>query len=159
MLTQELLNNLYHYNPETGVLTHKTSRGGVKAGSVAGSIGCDKRVQMYIFGKNYKAHRVIWLMVTGSFPNNEIDHIDGNPSNNSWNNLRDVTHIVNQQNRKGATKANRTKLAGVTPNRNRFGAQIKIDGKRIWLGTYDTPEEAHAIYLKVKRIHHIGCTV
>jgi hypothetical protein len=159
MLTQEILNKLYHYDSTTGVLTHKTSRGGIKAGSIAGNICQDKRVQIYVLGKNYKAHRIIWLMVTGKLPLFEIDHIDGNPSNNAWDNLRDVPHRINQQNRRGPTVANVTKLAGVTPNKNRYGAQIKIDGKRVWLGTYDTPQEAHAVYLRFKRMHHVGCTI
>jgi hypothetical protein len=44
-----------------------------------------------IFKKNYKAHRVVWLLVTGHWPQLEIDHIDGNRSNNRFENLRPAT--------------------------------------------------------------------
>lgn len=158
MLTAQRLRELFSYNKETGALTRLTDAGGRRAGSIAGSVSKDGRIQIYVDDKNYKAHRVIWLLVTGEWPVYDVDHIDGNPSNNSWSNLRDVPHHINQQNRHGATKSSTTKTAGVTMNRGRYGTQIKIDGKRVWLGTYDTPEEAHAVYVKAKREHHIGST-
>ena len=158
MLTAQRLRELFSYNEETGQLTRLTNAGGRRAGTIAGNVSNDGRVQIYVDDKNYKAHRIIWLLVTGNWPEYDVDHIDGNPSNNSWKNLRDVPHDINLQNRQGATKGNSTKTAGVTMNRNRYGAQIKIDGKRVWLGTYDTPEEAHAVYVKAKREHHVGST-
>lgn len=158
-LTAARLRELLAYDPETGFLIRRFSIGGQKAGSIAGNTSNDGRVQLYVDGKNYKAHRLIWLHVTGAWPVNDVDHRDGNPSNNRWDNLRDVTHQVNQQNRQGPTKTNSTKTIGVTMNRDRYGAQIKIDGKRIWLGTFDTPEEASAVYLEMKRLHHAGCTI
>lgn len=150
---------LFRYDPLSGFLFRKTSTGGRLPGSKAGSIGTDGRVQIYVDGANYKAHRIIWQLVTGVEPEHEIDHIDGNPSNNSWSNLRHVTHQINLENRRGPTKANPHKVSGVTKNKNRFGAQIKADGRRIWLGTYDTPEEAHAVYVEAKRRMHAGCTI
>tara|TARA_R100001143_G_C3351183_1_gene129611 strand:- start:119 stop:490 length:372 start_codon:yes stop_codon:yes gene_type:complete len=57
--------------------------------------------QGQIFGKLYYAHRIIWTMYYGDWPENEIDHIDRNGFNNKISNLRDVTHQVNMNN-KGA---------------------------------------------------------
>jgi hypothetical protein len=158
-LTAERLRELLHYNPGTGVFTRLRTAGGVCAGSVSGYVANDGRVLVNINNHPYKAHRLAWLYVTGEWPKHDVDHRNGNMADNRFSNLRDVPHQVNQQNRQGPTKANRLKFIGVTPNRARFGAQIKIDGKRVWLGTYDTPEEAHAVYLEKKRKYHEGNTL
>ena len=158
-LTAQRLRELLHYDPETGLLTRKTTRGGQPTGAIAGNVCTDGRVQVYIDGRNFKAHRLIWLWVTGQWPVNDVDHKDGIPSNNRWANLRDVPHAVNLQNRQRAPKHSSTGLLGVTKNRGGFGAQIKINGKRVWLGTFDTPEEAHRVAIDHKRIHHKGNTL
>jgi HNH endonuclease len=158
-LTAQRLRELLSYDPETGLLLRNTNRGSRPAGSVAGNTCADGRVQVYIDNVNYKAHRLIWLLVTGAWPTYDVDHIDGNPSNNRWSNLRDVPHAINLENRRGPTRHNPHKLLGVTKNRDGFGAQIKVDGKRLWLGTYATPQEAHSVYLETKRRLHAGCTI
>jgi hypothetical protein len=48
---------------------------------------------------------------------------------------------------------------GVTRSRKRWKAHIKVGDKVLHIGTYDTPEEAHAAYLAAKRVLHIGCTI
>jgi hypothetical protein len=77
-----------------------------------------------------------------------IDHIDGNPSNNHISNLRSVTH---QQNH-----FNETKSIGYTyePSRNKYKTQIYLNGKNIYLGRFNTPEEARQAYLDAKKIYH-----
>lgn len=157
--TAERVRSLFHYEPETGELTRRTSVGGVVTGSVAGSQGADRRVQLYVDGRNYRAHRVIWLLVTGAWPRLTIDHIDGDASNNRWSNLRDVSHRINLENRHGPTRANCNRMMGVSRNHDRFMARLKVDGKQVYLGTFDTPEEAHSAYLESKRTHHVGCTI
>lgn len=159
MLTAQRVRELLSYNPETGLLYRLTSSGGRSAGTIAGNRSKDGRIQIYIDNKNYKAHRVIWLLVTGEWPLYDVDHKDGNPSNNAWSNLRDVPHRINLENRVKAAKGSAIPLLGVIKNKARFGAQINVDGKRIWLGTYDTPEEAHQVYLGAKRKLHNGCTI
>jgi hypothetical protein len=158
-VTAERLRELFNYDPKTGILTRRFTRGSRIAGSVVGNVAKDGRVQLSVDNNHCRAHRIIWLMVTGSLPLHDVDHVDGNPSNNRWDNLRDVPHKINLQNRQGATKANPLKLLGVQPNHNRFMANIKIDGKRVYLGTYKTPQEAHAVYLEAKRKYHEGNTL
>lgn len=150
-LTAERLRELLDYNPETGVFTRQFSTGGQLAGTIAGNTCKDGRVQLYVDGRNHKAHRLAWLWMMGEWPSGVVDHKDGNPSNNRWNNLRDVTHSVNSQNRKGPTSHNSHGFLGVTRNHKRFMAHIKIEGKQTYLGTYDTPEEAHEVYMKHRR--------
>ena len=52
-----------------------------------------------INGKMYRAHRVIWLWMTGKWPENDIDHEDRDATNNRWNNLGDKTKADNNRNR------------------------------------------------------------
>lgn len=96
-----------------------------------------------IFNKEYRAHRVIWLLEKGRWPDGEIDHIDGDVANNRIENLRDVSHSTNLRNSTLNCK-NSTGISGVCWNRNRgkWLAQIRVDGRNIYLGLYDTMDEA-----------------
>ena len=76
----------------------------------------------------------------------DIDHIDGNPSNNKLSNLRDVPHRINIQNRKSKTTRNKSGFLGVVQRGNKFAAHIHRNGKQIYLGLYETPELAHKVY-------------
>jgi len=95
-------------------------------------------------------------MVTDAWPTKHVDHIDGNPMNNAWGNLRDVSRSVNMQNRYAAPSTSTHGFLGVTKNHKRFLAQIRFDSKYRYLGTYDTPQEAHEAYLSAKRQFHEG---
>lgn len=150
-LTPQRLREVLNYNPETGVFTRRFSAGTRPAGSVAGYRSTDGRINISIDNINYRSHRLVWLYVHGRMSSMDIDHIDGNPSNNRLANLREVSHKVNLQNRRSPTKANELGLMGVTKNRDKFGAQIKVNGERVWLGTYDTPELAHSVYMNARR--------
>ncbi len=114
----------------------------------AGSRNCrDGRVRIQISGAVYLAHRLAWLWMMGEWPPNEIDHRDGNPSNNAWCNLRAATRVENLANRR-ATKNNKLGIKGVTKKKDcaRFVAQIKVNGRNYNLGYFKTPEEAQAAY-------------
>lgn len=145
------------FNPETGVFTRKTSSGGRLAGSVAGTITKAGYTQITFQGRLYYAHRLAWLFVTGGWPENEIDHIDGRKSNNRIKNLRDATHAQNMHNQRDAQRSNKTSgLLGVyfSKGRNKWHAQIKVSGRRRHLGYFDCVEAAHAEYLAAKSTLH-----
>lgn len=100
--------------------------------------------------------------MTGGWPRFTIDHINGDGSDNRWANLRDVPLFVNQQNMRkprGGQRTNKIGVLGVTQVGRRFSARLSVDKRTTYLGTFDTPEEAHAAYLAAKRAHHAGCTV
>lgn len=78
---------------------------------------------------------------SGEYP----DHIDGDPLNNRRENLRLASRAQNNRNRKLSSNSS-TGLKGVTKHRNKWAAQIGIDNKRLYLGLFDTPQEAHAAY-------------
>ena len=138
---------------EAGVITRALTTGGGrwKAGAVAGDIGCNGYWRVHFNGKRHYAHRIIWLFATGKWPTNSIDHIDGNPLNNSISNLRDVPHAINMQNRRHATKGSNSGMLGAYPRGGKWQAKIKLAGERQYLGTFSTPELANAAYLHAKQ--------
>lgn len=144
-LTHARLQELLHYDPETGVFTWRVSRGPVRAGSKAGSVSSGGYIQIDIDGKTYGAHRLACFYVSGKYPDYEVDHKDGNPSRNPFSNLRPATHSQNSKNRKlNQNSSLRTK--GVTKNHKGYKARIQVNGLRIHLGTFKTKEEAAAAY-------------
>ena len=158
-LKAERLRELLNYDPETGVFTWRVSRRATaRPGSVAGTI-TPKGYRAIWIGANYRAHRLAWLYVHGEWPSGEIDHIDGNRANNAIANLRDVSTSFNHENLRKARSDSRHGFLGVSPMGKRWKARITVRGKFQHLGIYDTPEEAHAVYLEAKRRLHAGCTI
>ena len=159
-LTAERLREVLDYDPDTGVFTWKVARGrGVKAGDIAGYADDKGYRRITVDGREHLAGRVSWLHVCGCWPTNEIDHKNGIRSDDRFTNLRDVTHSLNQQNKRQAQCNNKTGLLGVSRSRNNFTAYIKIDGKTQRIGTFDTPKSAHEAYIAAKRRLHEGCTL
>jgi hypothetical protein len=155
-LTQSRLKELLHYDPETGLFTWLVSTGRrVKVGDVAVSINGRGYRQIQIDGKNYLAHRLAFLWVTGSFPKDQVDHIDGDPANNRWSNLRECTNAENNQNR-ASRKNSSSKYVGVCWHKRdqKWVAHIRINGKPIHIGYFDTEEEAYQAYCKAKAEIH-----
>lgn len=105
------------------------------------------------------AHRLAWLYIYGKWPQNELDHLDGNRANNKIANLRDAGDVLNSQNRRSPNKNNGVGLLGVSRHGLRFKAMIGVNWKIKYLGIFDTKEEAHAVYVKAKRKLHAGCTI
>jgi len=155
-LTQEMLRQQLRYDPETGVFTWNVEqRSGAKKGGVAGKQNPEGYLYISAFGLPFFAHRLAWLHVYGSWPQQQIDHIDGNTSNNKLSNLRDVSPRTNQQNRYVAQKTSRTGLIGVSKTAyEKWYARIRVDGKHKFLGCFSTPELASSAYLEAKRIYH-----
>jgi len=92
-------------------------------------------------GQSFRMHRIINECPTDKM----VDHINGNTLDNRKANLRNVTGKENQQNRsKGAQRNSKSGIRGVcwVGQRNKWRADIKVDGKRIYLGLFDTKEEA-----------------
>jgi len=96
-----------------------------------------------IFNKKYLAHRVIYAMCHGDWPANQIDHIDGDPSNNRIENLRDVSHAENQRNMRAPTN-NTSGTVGVhwSERDQTWGAQIEINRRKIHLGCFTKKDDA-----------------
>jgi len=158
LLTATRLRELIHYEPDTGVFTRLIDTGSRwKEGQVVGSMGSDGYWLIGVNSQQYRANCLAWLYMTGEWPESEVDHKDTDKLNNRWLNLRDITPLFNQQNKRKARKNNKCGLLGVFPNKKGFSSQLRIPGgKRIHLGTWKTPEEAHAAHMEAKLKYHEG---
>lgn len=138
-----LFSHAFSLNAETGVLTWKITN---RKGKPAGIINIEGYVIITWKGKRYRAHRIVWLLHTGKWPELEIDHWDRCNSNNKPSNLRDVTHAVNLSNilpRKCASSNH----PGVY---QRPSGNWSVMKRRKSYGTYSTKEQAIAIYNNLK---------
>jgi hypothetical protein len=140
--------SLLSYDEASGVLRWRTSSRGRKAGEIAGSVNRDGYRRIVIWGRSYKAHRLAWLCVYGEWPKERLDHRDGNTDNNAIGNLRLASHSQNLANSK-LRRDNKVGLKGVSfqESTGRYQANINKDGKRYYLGSFATPEEAHGAYV------------
>lgn len=117
---------------------------------VAGSLDDRGYRTLSVNGKNRSAHRVIWEHVNGDIPKGlEVDHIDGDPSNNSILNLRLVTHTQNMQNQhrpRGNNKTSGVKGVHWDKEKLRWRTHIVVNRKQVFIGRFDTIAEAQAAY-------------
>jgi hypothetical protein len=134
--TIEQLNEWLKYDPETGFLHWKkrpSNRLSEHYQSVpAGGINTRGYVTIQLRGKDMRVHRVVWAMVTGAWPKEHIDHINGIPSDNRFCNLREATNAENVRNAK-LSKNNRSGVKGVYYERDtdRWVANVEANGSVI----------------------------
>lgn len=147
MLTQQEMKDLLYYDPNTGSFTWRVSLSKrIKEGQKAGCVNSAGYVDIRIHKRKYKAHRLAWLYVYGYHPPQYIDHINGVCNDNRIVNLRLATHTENLANAK-KRKNTVCRLKGVTLRSGRYDARIRVKTVLIYLGRYDTEQEAHAAYL------------
>lgn len=142
MLTQQRLKELIQYDPVTGKFYRPTKSGAKECGT-ASTHSNKQYLRIWVAGKLYYAHRLAWLYMTGAFPKDQIDHIDGNGLNNVFTNLRDVTCQVNNKNRRLSSN-NSSGITGVhwCEERQKWVSQIKHFGKIKHLGRFNEIEDA-----------------
>ena len=156
MLTQARLKELIKYEPDTGnFIWIAPTRRRIVFGSIAGCLMNGGYWHIRIDAKKYLAHRLAWLYVHGEFPIEHLDHIDGNRINNRFSNIRACSRAENGQNRI-SNKNSTSKYLGVHWHRlsNRWQAQIRINKKPIYLGLFDSEQDAYAAYCKAKKEIH-----
>ena len=156
IISQDELKALLHYDPDTGVFTWKVNRkGGVKAGDITGYEARNGYIQIGVNSKVYLAHRLAWLYVNGIWPECDIDHINGQRFDNKIINLRLATRTENNQNRT-AKSNNKSRYLGVYWHKaaQKWAAEIKLSGKKVYLGLFTTPELAHEAYVQAKALLH-----
>jgi hypothetical protein len=135
---------LLHYDPETGVFTWLVKRSRTALpGVVAGCLSTHGYWRIKINQRYWLAHRLVHLYMTGTFPEFEIDHIDRDPLNNRWSNLREATRSENLANM-GMSKLNTSGAKGVHWSKleRKWKARISFNNKVICLGTFESFELA-----------------
>jgi hypothetical protein len=143
----ERLNELFVYEPLTGDLRWKSvpkKFQRAKVGDLVGTIGAKGYRIVGVDRVQYLAHRIIWKMVTGEEPADQIDHEDTNRLNNRWTNFRPVTNGKNVWNSK-LRKDNKSGFKGVHFKQGRWRAVLggSSEGKRQkHIGCFATAEEA-----------------
>lgn len=138
-LLREQIKQSFYY--KEGNLYWKNSSKGTKKDALAGwkSKQC---IQIEFNQKNYKAHRLIFLLHHGYLPK-IIDHIDGNPHNNKIENLREATcgqNLMNAKIRKNNTSGH--KGVSFLKKQKKWLAQADLNKKHYYLGVFETKEEA-----------------
>lgn len=157
MITQERLSELLSYEPDTGIFRWRVMRrsfgGRVKPGAIAGTPHPKGYTRIRLDQRNYYAHRLAWFYVHGSFPK-EIDHINGDRTDNRIANLRSCTRTQNNANSK-IRRNSASGFKGVSWNtqHQKWMAILTKHSKRFHLGFYDTPEDAHKAYCEAAREH------
>lgn len=145
----EILHSILDYDKTTGVFMWKLSRSRTaKAGMTAGCLSSCGYMQIMINRKKYMLHRIAWYMSTGTDPVDfELDHINGDKTDNRIENLRKATRADNNRNQP-KRKNNTSGYKGVSWNKKygKWVAYIGIDWKRRHLGYFETAEAAHAAY-------------
>lgn len=150
--TYERVRELLSYNPETGVFVwiappKNHQRMLCKE---AGSLKTKGYIQIKIDGKKYSAHRLAWLYSFGEWPEFDIDHANGNPSDNRITNLRQATNPQNQANRK--RNAGKVIAKGVRKiGSGRFQARISVGKHQITIGTFDSESAAVSAYMRAAK--------
>lgn len=147
------------YCPDTGAFRWTVAARGRQLSRDAGTINTLGYRVICFRGRLLLAHRVAFVFMTGSWPEFDVDHINGQKADNRWVNLRDVRRAVNVQNRRSATNESKTGMLGVVKVGRRYQASIGVNGKTKKLGYFDSPEEAASAYVSAKRELHIGCTL
>lgn len=147
------LEEMFSYCPETGDITWRIKRPNIRVGQKVGHLSCGYVSTQFTIGgvrTKVQGHRLAWRLHYGEFPPNgiQIDHINGNRSDNRISNLRLATAQQNRMNE----RQRQPKPKGVTLFRlrgwERWRARIKKDGKEVSLGYYKTQSEAKAAYDK-----------
>lgn len=154
-ITQAELKALLDYDPETGIFRRKVCRGGKQIGRIAGYMHHTGYRYMEINNKHYALHRLAWLYTYGYLPDNQVDHINGVRNDNRVANLRLATKSQQAQN-KAVYSNSTTKLPGVAVHKasGKYAARINVNGKQIWLGVFDTVEEAWKARVEAKAKYH-----
>lgn len=158
----EVIRQLLRYDPETGALFWRErpvdffahgqrpaeyscrawnrKMAGKRADTSNAKMGY---IQTSVFGQNLLGHRIIWAIMTGSWPTHQIDHINGKRDDNRWCNLRAVENSENCKNKR-RLNANTSGVTGVyyDASRDRWCARINGHSNVKFLGRFIHKEDA-----------------
>ena len=154
-LTRKQVSRVLSYSPDSGEFRWDVTQNGfAKKGSIAGTIGVGpiSYIRITYKGYCYLAHRLAYLYMTGVWPIDHIDHINGDSLDNRWVNLRDVNRVENCRNTKRSAR-NRSGIVGVSwaSDRGKWHARIQGDGHPVGLGYFDSLFDACCVRRSAER--------
>lgn len=164
----QILREALDYDPETGCLKwkirperHFATRSAAGQwnrkypGRIAGCKGSGGYLVVCLSGVQLRCHQVAWAIATGCWPKLSIDHINGNPSDNRYENLRLATTLENLRNTRLNCR-NRSGVKGVfwVPNKNRWRATLRFNGKVNHLGLHRNMIDAIQAVRAAREKHH-----
>ena len=154
MIIQERLQELFEYDPETGRLTNRIMRNSRSLkGWIAGCINERGYRQVWVDGKKYYEHRIIWCFMTGEWPK-EIDHWNGVRDDNRWTNLRVADRSQTCWNAGRKVVSSTPQGVHRRSDRPKWRVQISARGRSYHLGDFDTVDEAQKAYTEAaERLH------
>lgn len=157
-LTAARLCETYSYDPETGVFT---PIGPATKGRPRGNGSVTKGYRIIcIDSVKYRANRLAWLYSTGNWPAGIVDHRNGDTLDNRFDNLRDVSHSLNAQNRQRPNwNKNGGLPLGVYRTGSTFEMRIRLGGVNHTKGGFATPEDAGSYYMECRRLFMAGNTL
>jgi hypothetical protein len=144
----------YHYDPETGVFTRKTSAGCRKAGSISGTTRVSRYFVLKVEKTKIYAHRAAWALTHGRWPKDEIDHVNNDGLDNRLCNLREASRSQNQGNAKRRSdNTSGVKNVSWLKRGNCFIVRVQKDGRRP-SRRFKTLEEAAQFLEEFREEHH-----
>ena len=144
MVTQDYLKDVFDYDAETGLFSRKKVFTNVsKVGVPLGAKQSNGYIIINIAGRVYRAHRLAWLYVHGEWPEEDIDHINGDVTDNRICNLRKASRSENLCNTK-LPRTNTSGFKGVSWDsaRGKWFGKVQFGNKQYPVGRFDTIEQA-----------------
>lgn len=155
LISANELREIFDYRAETGELVYKRLRGSCLPGRVAGSMHHSGYRKIFLLGRFYAVHRLVWLHVHGSYPTKYLDHINRVPTDNRIENLREATPLENAQNQSITCKS-KSGIRGVywVEKLKMWLVRLRVAGKHMHFGYFTNKEDAIKARMEASKLHH-----
>ena len=148
------------YDPGTGTMVwlnvspYHREKNGMLAGGVVPNQSGKFYHTISLNGRKYKRSRLAFAWMTGAWPTHQIDHINGDSTDDRWANLREATATQNAWNHRKRSKASHLPMGVRSNPSGRFSARIAVNKRMVQIGTFDTAAEASEAYAAARRQYY-----